>query len=47
VPAGTLYVMGDNRSNSQDSRFIGPVEEDKVIGHAFVLIWPFSRFGGL
>lgn len=47
VPAGYLWVMGDNRTNSEDSRYIGPISEDLVIGRAFVLIWPFNRFSGL
>ena len=47
VPAGRVFVMGDNRGNSQDSRFLGPIEEDKIIGKGFVLIWPISHFGSL
>lgn len=47
VPAGRVFVMGDNRGNSQDSRFLGPIEEDKIIGRAFVVIWPFSNLGTL
>jgi signal peptidase I len=47
VPEGTVWVMGDNRANSEDSRWIGPVDQDLVVGRAFVTVWPFDRFGGL
>ena len=47
VPAGRVFVMGDNRGNSQDSRFLGPIEEDKIIGRGFVVIWPLSHLGSL
>ena len=47
VPQGELFVMGDNRGNSADSRYgLGTVPVDKVIGKAFVVIWPPSHLGG-
>ena len=47
VPEGTVFVLGDNRGNSDDSRFIGPIEIDSIAGRAFAIIWPPSRFSGL
>lgn len=47
VPAGKVFVMGDNRGNSEDSRILGPIDEGKIIGHAFVIVWPPTRIGTL
>jgi signal peptidase I len=35
-------VMGDNRAGSQDSRVLGPIDEDQLVGRAFVVFWPRS-----
>lgn len=47
VPKGKIFVMGDNRFNSQDSRSFGPIPTSSIVGRAFVLIWPPDRFRGL
>ncbi|MFZ4517601.1 MAG: signal peptidase I [Microthrixaceae bacterium] len=47
VPEGEVLVLGDNRSNSADGRVFGTISEDTIIGRAFVIVWPLSRFGGL
>jgi signal peptidase I len=46
VPPHTVFVMGDNRGNSDDSRFWGPVPDSWVIGQAFLTYWPLNRIGG-
>ncbi|NNC42542.1 MAG: signal peptidase I [Acidimicrobiia bacterium] len=47
VEEGTYFLMGDNRARSSDSRRIGAVSEEDIIGRAFVRMWPLSRWSGL
>jgi signal peptidase I len=47
IPAGYVWVMGDNRPDSQDSRFFGAIKESSIVGRVFVRIWPVTRLGFL
>ena len=43
VPEGGLFFLGDNRGNSEDSRVVGYIDRDDVVGRAFVIMWPLDR----
>lgn len=45
VPEGRLWVMGDNRTNSQDSRYFGAIDRSTVTGKAIFIYWPLSDIG--
>jgi signal peptidase I len=45
VPADQLFVMGDHRQKSADSRMFGPIEVGDVVGRAFLRYWPIGTFG--
>jgi signal peptidase I len=47
IPKGHWFMMGDNRGDSDDSRFWGPVPRSWIVGEAFATYWPPDRVGGL
>lgn len=45
IPANNYFVVGDNRIDSLDSRFIGFIKEEEILGKTSLVIYPFKRFG--
>ncbi len=45
IPEGRIFPMGDNRDNSRDARYFGPVNLNRVLGRALFIYWPLGRAG--
>jgi signal peptidase I len=45
IPPDHYWVMGDNRANSRDSRYFSAIDEDLIVGRAFIRVWPLSSLG--
>jgi signal peptidase I len=47
VPPGSVWVMGDNRGNSNDSRFFGPIQDSQIVGRTIWRVWPLGHLSFL
>ena len=47
IPEGRVFPMGDNRDNSRDARYFGPVSSGRVLGRALFIYWPLGRAGSI
>jgi signal peptidase I len=47
IPAGEYFVMGDNRTDSEDSRFFGPIPKSLIVGRSVAVVWPLGHIKGL
>jgi signal peptidase I len=47
IPPGDYYVMGDNRTDSEDSRWFGPIPKSLIVGRAVAVVWPLGHVKGL